>query len=248
VTRTAAAAALAEPELRALAQPTREPAGGSTLTLQGVGDGAAPEPSSASRVFAIDPRPLVRSGLAGLARRAFGCHAHGLLDVNQALAALALVKSPPRLLLLGLRPGDDAEAIVAAARELGAPIVCVLESGDPSLSRSALAARADGYLLLDSAGTETLLATVAAVEAGELVVPQALDQFRDGDDGAHRTVTERCLEVLRWLADGLHDEEIADRLEISTSSVRKHIATAQERLQARTRTQVVAMVARNGLL
>jgi DNA-binding CsgD family transcriptional regulator len=79
-------------------------------------------------------------------------------------------------------------------------------------------------------------------------VPESLRWLAASDGGARPAVTERCLEVLRSLADGLHDEEIADRLEISTSSVRKHIASAQERLGARTRTQVVAIVAASGLV
>jgi DNA-binding NarL/FixJ family response regulator len=61
-------------------------------------------------------------------------------------------------------------------------------------------------------------------------------------------ITARSLEVLRSLAEGLHDDEIAERLGISTSSVRKHICGAQERLRARTRTQAVAMAARWGFL
>ena len=59
MTRTAAAAALSEPELEALARPTNEVELGSTLTLQGVGE---PATNTAPRVFAIDSRPLVRSG------------------------------------------------------------------------------------------------------------------------------------------------------------------------------------------
>jgi DNA-binding NarL/FixJ family response regulator len=199
-------------------------------------------------VFAIDPRPLVRSGLAGLARRALSCNAHGLSDLRQAHAALRLVKSPPRLLLLSLRSGDDPEALVAAAREFGAPVVCVLEGRDQALARAALAARADGYLPLGGATSEALRWTIAAVEAGEPAVPDELRQLATADGGPQRAVTERCLQVLQSLADGLHDDEIADRLKISTSSVRKHIASAQERLGARTRTQVVAIVATSGLV
>jgi DNA-binding NarL/FixJ family response regulator len=242
MTRTAAAAAVAEPDLEALARPTNRLQIRSTLTLQGVGAGDA---SPAPRILAVDSRPLVRSGLAGLARRAVKCHALGVSDVEQATAALRLVKSPPRMLLLVVRPGDDAEALVAEARELGAPVVCVVEGSDPALARAALAARADGYLPLSGATREALALTIDAVEAGERVVPDELRRLAEGS--THRAVTERCLEVLRSLADGLHDEEIADRLEISTSSVRKHIASAQERLGARTRTQVVAIVA-NGLV
>jgi DNA-binding NarL/FixJ family response regulator len=245
MTRTAAAAAVAEPELEALARPTDGLEIGSTLTLQGAGEAAT---NTAPRVFAIDSRPLHRSGLAGLARRALSCHAHGVSDLEQARAAVALVQCPPRILLLGLRPGDDAEALVASGRELGAPIVCVLEGRDPVLARAAIAARADGYLPLHVASSEALALTVAAVEAGERVVPDELRQLAASDGGTHRAVTERCLEVLGSLADGLHDEEIAQRLDISTSSVRKHIASAQERLGARTRTQVVAIVAASGLV
>jgi DNA-binding NarL/FixJ family response regulator len=243
--RTAAAVAVAEPELQALARPINGLEIGPSLTLQGGGEAGQ---SSVPRVFAIDSRPLVRSGLAGLARRAMSCHAHGVSDVEQAHAALRLVKSAPRVLLLGVRPGDDPEALVASAREVGAPVVCILEGQDPALARAALAARADGYLALEDATSESLRLTLDAVEAGDRVVPDELRQLAASDAGAPRAVTERCLEVLRSLADGLHDEEIADRLEISTSSVRKHIASAQERLGARTRTQVVAIVAANGLV
>jgi DNA-binding NarL/FixJ family response regulator len=245
MTRTAAAAAVAEPELEALARPTDEVEIGSRLTLQGVGE---PSINTAPRVFAIDSRPLVRSGLAGLARRALSCNAHGVSDLEQAHAAVRLVQSPPRVLLLGIREGDDPEALVAAARELGAPIVCVLEGRDPALARAAIGARADGYLVLESVTSETLRSALDAVQRGERVVPESLRWLAASDGGARPAVTERCLEVLRSLADGLHDEEIADRLEISTSSVRKHIASAQERLGARTRTQVVAIVAASGLV
>jgi DNA-binding NarL/FixJ family response regulator len=245
MTRTAAAAAVAEPELDALARPTNRLEIRSRTALQGAGQA---DVTPAPRVFAIDARPLVRSGLAGLARRALSCNAHGVSDIEQAHAAMRLVKSPPQVLLLGLRPGDDPEALVAAGRELGATIVCVLDGRDPALARAALAARADGYLVLDRATSEALRLTIEAAQDGTPVIPEELRALAAADGGGHRAVTERCLEVLRSLADGLHDEEIADRLEISTSSVRKHIASAQERLGARTRTQVMAIVAANGLV
>jgi DNA-binding NarL/FixJ family response regulator len=203
---------------------------------------------TAPPVFAIDRRPLMSSGLAGLAHRALGCSAHGVTEIDQALAAVRLASRAPRAVLLGVRAGDDPEQLVKAARRLAAPVICVLSGDDAALAGTALAAGADGYLLLEETGAESLRATICAVEAGERVIPPALARFDGGGGSGSRAITDRCLEVLRWLADGLHDEEIAERLSISTSSVRKHIASAQERLEARTRTQVVAMVARNGLL
>lgn len=201
----------------------------------------------AGRIFVVDRRPLVRTGLAGLTRRALGGDVDVLADLDRARVAALVPGAPPRAVLLGLQPGDEPHQLIARARRLGAPVICVLGRSDDALVRAALEIDADGYLLLEAAGAETLQATIAAVESGERVLPPQL-QLHAGAQGVHAAVTVRCLEVLRQLADGLHDDEIAQRLGISTSSVRKHVATAQGRLQARTRTQVVAMVARNGLL
>jgi DNA-binding NarL/FixJ family response regulator len=122
-------------------------------------------------------------------------------------------------------------------------VICVVDPTDSRLVRDCLIAGADGYLAFNSIDVETLEATVAAAEVGDCLVAPALRPPLRGP-----AVTARCLEVLRLLADGLHDDEIAQRLGISTSSVRKHIASAQARLEARTRTQVVALVARDGLI
>jgi DNA-binding NarL/FixJ family response regulator len=203
-----------------------------------------------ARVFAVDGRPLVRSGLAGIARRALGVGALALTDLDQAAAARALTKRDPEALLLGLRGGDDPGALVALARHIAPIVICVLDESDPTLVRAALDAGADGYMVSERADPETLRATFDAVRLGGETVPGDL---RGGiAPGARSTngagITERCREVLLSLADGLHDHEIAERLGISTSSVRKHVANAQERLQARTRTQAVAHAARAGLL
>jgi DNA-binding NarL/FixJ family response regulator len=202
-------------------------------------------------VFAVDGRPLVRSGLAGIARRALGAGALALTDLGQASAARGLTESDPETLLLGLRAGDDPAALVAAARRIAPIVICVVDRSDPSLVRAALDADADGYLLSDQADPATLRSLIDAVRFGGETVPAAL-LGRGGRGAASATgggfVTERCREVLRSLADGLHDHEIAERLGISTSSVRKHVANAQERLESKTRTQAVARAARAGLL
>jgi DNA-binding NarL/FixJ family response regulator len=241
-TSAAAAVPAIEPEPRAPSRPRLAP------RLCGEeGNGTAPSVEAAAGIFAIDTRPLVREGLATLARRALGCDAHALNDVGRAAAALRLAESPPRAVLLGLRSGDDPAELVRQARRVGVPVICVLDRVDGILARAALAAGADGYVVLDATDAPTLRATVIASEAGECFVPAELERFR-ASAGAPIALTARCLEVLQSLADGLHDDEIATRLGISTSSVRKHIASAQARLKASTRTQVVAIVAIDGLL
>jgi DNA-binding NarL/FixJ family response regulator len=243
---SATAAAPAAREFRASAGPTSPTVG---AHLQRADGGTPPSVVAlrVPRIFAIDRRPLLRSGLAGLARRALACGTHAAEDIEGVAAALAEGASPPRAVLLGLCPGEDPERLVHRARVLGAPVICVLDLSERPLIRAALRADADGYLLLDMADAETLRATVDAVERGLRVIPPELEAYRTAPSG-ETTVTLRCLEVLRSLAEGLHDDEIADHLGISTSSVRKHIASAQERLRARTRTQAIAIVTRSGLL
>jgi DNA-binding NarL/FixJ family response regulator len=203
---------------------------------------------SAVRVFAVDSRPLVRSGLARLIGCTMACQAEALADLDQAAAALRLVEPAPRALVLGVRTGENPMALVGEARRLGAPVVCVVDCDDAALIGSVLAAGADRCLVLDLVDGETLRAAVAAAAAGLKVIPPELHGSCSHSGHRDPVITVRCLEVLRLLAEGLHDHEIAERLGISTSSVRKHIFSAERRLGARTRTQAVAMAVRWGFL
>lgn len=199
------------------------------------------------RIFAVDSRPLLRSGLAGVARRAFGAGALPVSDLDQAAAASRFLDAEPRAVLLGLRTGDDPAALLEHARRIAATVILVLDLSDAALIRAALAAGADGYMLVEQTNPDELRSTLEAAETGIRAIPPELHHARPG--GAEpAAITDRCLEVLRLLAAGLHDDEIASELAISTSSVRKHVANAQQRLAARTRTQAVALATRGGLL
>jgi DNA-binding NarL/FixJ family response regulator len=224
--------------------PIEEHAGGSSGSVSDQPDNG----HSAVRVFAVDSRPLVRSGLARLIGCTMACQAEALADLDQAAAALRLVEPAPRALVLGVRTGENPIALVGEARRFGAPVVCVLDCDDAALIRSVVAAGADRCLVLDRVDGETLRAAVAAAVAGLKVIPSELQGSSSHSGHRDPVITERCLEVLRSLAEGLHDHEIGERLGISTSSVRKHIFSAEERLGARTRTQAVAMAVRWGLL
>jgi DNA-binding NarL/FixJ family response regulator len=197
--------------------------------------------------LAVDRRPLVRAGLARLAGTALECRIEAVADLAEADVALRASATEPRALLIGVRRGEDPARLVGDALRFGVPVICAIDDEDEAVARAALAAGAGGCLVIERAGAESLRATLLAIESGERRRPAGP---AIGEARSVRTapVTERSLEVLGSLADGLHDHEIAVRLGISTSSVRKHIASAQTRLRARTRTQAVAMAAREGLL
>jgi DNA-binding NarL/FixJ family response regulator len=215
--------------------------------LNRAGDAAAPAAGTARlRVLAVDGRPLLRAGLANLARQALGCRAQPVADLAQAATMVRMMGAAPHAVLLGVRSEDDLGPVLREARRLGAPVILALETGEPGMIAAALAADADGYLPIDGADAEMVRQVILSSRDGEAVVPEAIERHRlrtrAGD------VTARALEVLRCLATGMQDDEIAAELGISTSSVRKHLATSQERLQARTRTQLVAIAARRGLV
>jgi two-component system NarL family response regulator len=209
---------------------------------------ALTEPVSAETIVAVDQRPLLRSGLARIVWRAFDSHAVVVADLDQAAAGMRFSGVGPRALLLGLRPGDEPAEMVRDAREIAPAVICVLDCSDPVLTRAAVAADANGYMLIEEISPETLSDTLLAIEAGDTVLPATLEARRRSGDGDAPPITDRCHEVLRSVAAGMHDDEIAAQLGISIRSVRKHIASAQARLQARTRIHALAIAAREGLV
>lgn len=216
----------------------------------------APSPTAATDIVplvepvsavVVDTRPLVRAGLVRLAGSALGCDAQGFGDFEQARAELAAHEDlDETVLLLGVRPGEDATRLIGRARPLGIPVICVLGADEAPLIHAALSATADGYLVLELLDRDSLRDAVSAVRAGERAIP--LELRRSCHEELGPVITVRCLEVLQLVADGLHDDEIATRVGISASAVRKHIRGAQDRLGARTRTQAVATAMRRGLL
>src|SRR6202035_4897001 len=116
---------------------------------------------------------------------------------------------------------------------------------------AALRAGASGFLLKDARPDE-LLAGIRAVAAGDAVVAPALTRRllhaftkamptadRATEDPRLRTLTERELEVLRAVANGMTNSEIAQELQLSESTVKTHVSRAFAKIGARDRVQAV---------
>lgn len=131
----------------------------------------------------------------------------------------------------------------------------VVESATVAKVRSTLRAGARGIVLPDSP-VEELLTAVRAVSAGHLFVPApflaSLGERlftlarRAADAGAR--LTPREAEVLRVMAFGHPNSEIAEQLFISEATARSHVLNILRKLCARNRTEAVAMAYRDGLL
>lgn len=219
----------------------------------------APQPL---RVVIADDQALVRTGFRMILNAA-GVEVVGeARDGEEAVAAVR--RTRPDLVLMDIRmPGLD--GLEATRRILtgaeGEPRVVILTTFD--LDRyvyAALAAGASGFLLKDVT-PEYLVAAVRLVRAGDALLAPAItrrlvERFAGGAGVAgsgevHRdlaTLTPRELEVLRLLAGGLSNAELAAALGVSEATVKTHVARILGKLGLRDRAQAVVAAYESGLV
>lgn len=117
--------------------------------------------------------------------------------------------------------------------------------------KEALRAGAAGYVLKRAAATE-LVAAIRAVQKGESyldpAVTRTLHDLGEGDSGHLADLTERELEVLKLVAEGLTNRQIAAQLIISVKTVQSHRTNIMEKLDLHDRTDLVKYAIRRGLI
>ena len=131
------------------------------------------------------------------------------------------------------------------------PTATILYTGhaERSLLLEALDAGARGFLLKE-APLEDLLRAIRIVCQGGTYVDPALAGLLAGPQAAERlpALTRREREILRLLADGMRNEQVARQLSISPLTVRTHVQKAMTKLEADTRTHAVARALRESLI
>ncbi len=203
---------------------------------------------TAIRILCIDDHPLLRQGIAAIinsqadmeliAEATTGCE--GILEFR---------KHQPDVTLMDLRLPDMSgiDALIAIRAEFPKARVIMLTTfeGDVDIRR-ALEAGARAYLLKTMPPKE-LVEVIRQVQAGKRRIPAEvaahLAEFF-GDDA----LTEREIEVLKLVADGNRNRDIAERLFISEETVKVHIKHIMEKLGASDRTQAVAIGLRRGII
>jgi DNA-binding NarL/FixJ family response regulator len=105
-----------------------------------------------------------------------------------------------------------------------------------------------GAILNHDASTEQIVYAVRAANAGLLVFDSSLIPRPDPGEDLMAELTPREIQVLRLLAEGLVNREIADRLNISEHTIKFHIGSILGKLQASSRTEAVTRGLRSGLI
>jgi len=128
-------------------------------------------------------------------------------------------------------------------------VILYTAAGEHSVLLEALDAGARGFLLKE-APLDDLARAIRIVAGGGTYVDPALAGLLAGPQAAERlhTLTKREREVLRLLADGMRNIQVAEELSISPLTVRSHVKKAMEKLEADTRTQAVALALRESLI
>ncbi len=202
------------------------------------------------RVVLGEDHPVVRAGLEALLENAEDIELVGAAADGEEAAALAAEKSPDVVLIdLSMPKVNGIEAtrrIIAGDPE--ARVVVLTAFSDRERILGALDAGALGYLLKDAA-PEELLAAIRAASRGEApLAPKAATEILAARAGRRDAdLTDRELEVLGLVAEGLPNKVIARRLEISEKTVKAHLTRVFERIGVSDRTQAALWAERHGI-
>lgn len=222
----------------------------------------AEESDEPVRVFVVDDHGVVRRGIRSYLAifddiEVIGEAADGREALDR-LAALSRAGTLPDVVLmdLAMEPMDG----VTATRELKArlpevEVVAVTSLVDGSRVEAALQAGAAGYLFKDAA-PEELAVAIRAAGRGEIRLDEAtarklmasLPQASPARDNPFAGLTEREVEILRLIAAGHANKEIARRLVISERTARTHVSNILRKLALSSRTQAALLAVREGLV
>ncbi len=204
--------------------------------------------SSPIRVFSVDDHPLLREGIGALVNNQSDMVLVG--EAATGAEAIQLFKQHvPDVTLMDLRLPDMSgiDTLIAIRTEFPEARIIMLTTfeGDVEIQR-ALQAGARGYLLKNMPPSE-LLDVIRQVHAGKKRIPPAIAS-QLAEHMTDETLTVREIEVLREVAEGKRNRNIAEKLSISEETVKVHIKHIMEKLGAADRTQAVAIGVRRGII
>ena len=215
------------------------------------------------RVVLVDDQPLLRTGFRMILSAESDLAVVG--EAGEGAAAVELARRlKPDVVLMDIRmPGMDG---IQATRALAGPgvedpikVLMLTTFGSDEYVVESLRAGASGFLLKD-APAEDLVEAIRSVAAGEALlapsvtrrlldrVASRLPRANEDTIPALSELTDREMEVLKLLARGLSNAEIAEKLVVSETTVKTHVSRVLAKLDLRDRVQAVILAYETGLV
>lgn len=206
------------------------------------------------RILIADDHPIVRDGLSAVLGTQSDFEVVGEATNGEELLTKAQALNPTIILTdLEMPIIDGVEAIKRLHDTLPAVRIIVLTAfNTDDKIVSSIRAGAQGYLLKGAPRAEIFNAIRTVAAGGSLlspvVVSTLLEHVRDPQADAPDTLTEREMEVLRLIAQGLANKEIAAQLNVTERTVKAHASAIMGKLGAGNRTEAVRMAVQRGLI
>jgi len=208
-------------------------------------------------VLLVDDQALVRQGVRGFLQTQPDIAVVAAAGSGEEAVQCAVAHAPDVALVDLIMPGMDG---VETTRQLTARsprtrVIVLTSYHEDAHIFPAIRAGALSYLLKD-VGPEELADAVRKAAAGEAVlhpsvaarVVREMQGWRTGEPNPFRELSERELEVLRLIADGLSNAAIAERLFISEKTVKSHVGNILGKLHLADRTQAAVFAWRHGIV
>ncbi|HEU4338026.1 MAG TPA: response regulator transcription factor [Nocardioides sp.] len=211
------------------------------------------------RVLVVDDQELFRRGLIMLLGGDIDIEVVGEAADGITATELAITTAPDVILLDVRMPRRTGVEACRAIKEAvpAAKIIMLTVSDEEADLYESVKNGASGYLLKDSSIEEVAQAIRVVNEGQSLISPsmavKLIDEFKqmskpEREQGPALRLTERELEVLRLVAKGLNNREVAKELFISENTVKNHVRNILEKLQLHSRMEAVMYAMREKLL
>lgn len=213
-------------------------------------------PMAKTRVVVADRNVITRVGVRAILERNSGVAVVAEATTYQA-ALDAVDEHGPDVLVIDLDLGDDTTAGLKLCQEIterfeATKILILASTISEIIVLEALRRGATGYLIKDEVKADELGKGVLAVQSGETVLGRSVAAMVSRGLGSTRSqadhLSDRELEVIRLVAKGLSNKQIAHDMFVSESTVKFHLQNASKKLHAHNRAEIVHRASTAGLL
>jgi NarL family two-component system response regulator LiaR len=210
-------------------------------------------PSQPIRVMLVDDHAMVRRGLATFLKIFDDLQLVGEAENGDSAVRLCAKVLPDVILMDMVMPDMDGAVATHTIRQQfpQVQIIALTSFKEGDLVKNTLEAGAIGYLLKDVSADE-LAQAIRAAHAGRATLSpeaaQALVETANHPPVSRFDLTERELEVLALMVEGLNNTQIAGRLTVSPSTIKSHVSNILSKLGVTSRTEAVTLALRNRIV